>query len=113
MKPALSPDIADVVLRFRSVDIVVVTRARDAHLLRYFLASYECFWEGHGQLILFTRRSDSYLWESIRLPTTTRLVYREDFPELGSDDFRNQLYLKLVAHQFVETEYYIIMDSDF
>jgi len=101
------------VLRFRSVDIVAVTCAADAHLLRYFLASYECFWEGGGRLVLVTRRSDSYLWEDIRLPARTRLIYREDFPELGPDDFRNQLYLKLIAHQFVETEYYLMMDSDY
>ncbi len=95
------------------MDLVVVTRAADAHLLRIFLASYECFWEGGGRLVVVTRRRDSYLWEDIRLPENTRLVYREDFPELGPDDFRNQLYLKLLAHQFVETEHFVIMDSDF
>jgi hypothetical protein len=95
------------------VDLVVVTRAADAHLLRYFLASYECFWEGGNRLALFTSRRDSYLWKDIRLPAGTRLIYREDFPELVADDFRNQLYLKLIAHQFVETENYILMDSDF
>ena len=91
----------------------MVTRAADAHLLRFFLASYERFWEGGNRLVLFTRRSDSYLWEDIRLPAATHLVYREDFPELGEDDFRNQLYLKLTAHRFVETENYVFMDSDF
>ena len=93
--------------------MVVVTRAADAHLLRLFLASRECFWEGGDRLVLFTCRADSYLWEDIRLPAATRLVYREDFPELGEDDFRNQLYLKLTAHRFVETENYVLMDSDF
>jgi hypothetical protein len=95
------------------VDLVVVTRAADAHLLRFFLASYECFWDGGGRLVLVTRRSEEYLWEQIRLPAGTRLIYREDFPELGPDDFRNQLYLKLIAHQFVETEHYVTMDSDY
>jgi hypothetical protein len=95
------------------MDIVVVTRAADAHLLRFFLASYECFWECSDKLILVTRRSDSYLWPDVRLPAGTRLIYREDFPELGPNDFRNQLYLKLISYQFVETEYYALMDSDF
>jgi hypothetical protein len=95
------------------VDIVIVTRATDAHLLRFLLASYECFWEGGNRLVLFTRRSDDYLWEDIRLPAGTRLVYQEDFPDLGADDPRDQLYLKLIAHQFVETEYFFLMDSDY
>ena len=90
-----------------------MTRAADAHLLRMFLASYQCFWKGEGKLILFTRRADSHLWSQIDLPPGTRLVYREDYPELGVDDFRNQLYLKLVSHRLVDTEHYVVMDSDF
>jgi hypothetical protein len=53
------------------------------------------------------------LWEDIRLPFGARLIYREDLPELGGDDFRNQLYLKLLAHRYVESDYYVVMDSDF
>lgn len=95
------------------MDVVIVTHAPDAHLLRYFLASYELYYQSKNSLILFSRRADRYLWDDIRLPRNTKIVYREDFPELGEDDFRNHIYLKLIAHRYVETETFWLIDSDF
>jgi uncharacterized coiled-coil protein SlyX len=95
------------------MDWVVVTCAADMHLLRYLLASAACFFQTTGKLVVFTSRRDRHLWHQMPVPAGTRFVYREDFPELGHDDYCNQLYLKLRAHEFVDTEHYLVLDSDF
>ena len=95
------------------MDWVVVTCAADMHLLRYLLASAACFFQTSGKLVVFTSRRDRHLWSQMPVPARTRFVYREDFPELGHDDYANQLYLKLRAHEFVDTEHFLVLDSDF
>src|SRR5262249_52742179 len=50
----------------------------------------------------------------LALPANVRLVFRDDYPELaGVDPFRQQLYVKLKAHELVASEHFLVIDSDF
>lgn len=96
------------------MDVVVVTYAPDIKLLRHMLASYETYYQDPGTLFLITDRGDEALLRQIPLPTNARLVYRDDYPEVaGVDSFKQQLYLKLKAHELVTTEHFLVLDSDF
>jgi len=96
------------------MDFVVVTFGPDIKLLRHFLASYEMYYQDKNKLILFSSVTDKPLLDQVVLPRNTVLLMREDFPEVtGMDEYSQQHYLKLLAHTFVDTEFYCIMDSDF
>jgi hypothetical protein len=96
------------------VDVVLVTYAPDLKLLRHAVASYDLYWRNKDSLIVFTTFEDRYLLDRIHFPSNTRFIYREDFDELtGADPFRQQTYLKLRAHEFVDTDDFVLLDSDF
>jgi hypothetical protein len=96
------------------MDFIVVTFGPDLKLLRHFLASYELYYQNKNKLILFSSMTDKPLLDQMMLPENTVSLVKEDFPEvLGTDDYSQQHYFKLLAHKFVDTEYYCIMDSDF
>jgi hypothetical protein len=96
------------------VDVVVATYSPDLKLLRHMLASYQMYWRDKGTLFIIAAQQDLPLIENMALPDKTKLLLREDFPELnGADPFKQQLYLKLCAYQFVTTEDFVVLDSDF
>ena len=40
-------------------------------------------------------------------------MFKDDVSELVEDDFRNQMYLKLMAHKYLESDWLWIPDADF
>jgi hypothetical protein len=95
------------------MDVVIVTQAADLPLLRHLLASYELYYGDKAGLVLFSSRTEQAALENLGLPRNARIVCREDIPELGPDDFRNQLYLKLIAHRYTRTQHFLLLDCDF
>lgn len=96
------------------MDFVMVSFGPDMELLRHCLASYELYFQSKDKLILFVSASDKPMLDGIPLPENTQLLMREDFPELaGTNEYSQQHYLKLLAHRFVETDFYCVIDSDF
>jgi hypothetical protein len=96
------------------MDVVLVTYAPDLNLLRHAVASYDLYWRDKDSLIIFASQGDRYLLDRIPFPSNTRFVYREEIDELaGANEFRQQIYLKLRAHEFVDTDDFVLLDSDF
>src|SRR5579859_40883 len=96
------------------MDFVVVTHAPDVKLLRHFLESYDLYYSTKDRLHIFTSVRDQALLDQVKLPSNASLVYREDFPAVAeATPFSQQLYLKLMSHTVVTTDYFCIMDSDF
>jgi hypothetical protein len=97
------------------IDFVIVSYGPDVRLLRHCLASYELYFQQKNKLFLFVSKSDAALLGRVKLPQGTTLVHTDDFPELrtASSGVVAQIYLKMIAHRFVTTDYYCIIDSDF
>jgi hypothetical protein len=96
-----------------SFDIYMVAGEKDQRLLRHFLASYELFFRTKGKIFLWVWRKHEYLLRTIQLPKNLKLLYKDDIPELIEDDYRNQMYLKLIAHNYVESEWFWVADTDY
>ena len=95
------------------LDIFVVAYAKDIKLLRHFLLSYELFFKSDGKIHLFVSKRERMLLNEIRQPRNLIVHWKEDVPGLAADDGRNQMYLKLISDQFVETEWYWVVDADY
>jgi hypothetical protein len=77
------------------MDFVVVTLGPDIKLLRHFLASYELYYTSKNHIYVVTNRANEELVSNIHLPDNTKLVYREDYPELRcTTPYSQQVYLK-------------------
>lgn len=96
------------------MDVVIVTHRNDLKLLRHLLLSYKLFYKTPNNLFVFTSKEDDYLIREISFPNNTKIIYKENYPELQEiSGFREQLYLKLIAYTIVTTEYFWLIDSDF
>lgn len=96
-----------------SFDIYMIAGEKDLRLLRHFLTSYELFFNSKGKIYLWIWREHEYLLRSRQLPKNLVLLFKDDVPELVEDDFRNQMYLKLTAHKYVESDWFWMPDADF
>ena len=96
-----------------SLDIYMVVGEKDKRLLRHFLISYELFFHSKGNFYLWIWREHEYLLRSFKLPKNLVLLFKDDVSELVEDDFRNQMYLKLMAHKYLESDWLWIPDADF
>ena len=96
-----------------SLDIYIITSEKDLRLLRHFLTSYELFFHSKGKIYLWIWKKHEYLLRSMQLPKNLVLLFKDDVPELVEDDYRNQMYLKLMAHQYVESEWFWVTDTDY
>ncbi len=96
------------------MDIVVCSHLKDFQLLNLFFQSYDLYYHDKAQLILFIWRWEQTYLDQLHQPIGLRVIYKDDVPELNSgDDFRNQLYLKLIAYRYAQSEYFLVCDSDF
>lgn len=95
------------------MDIYMVCGDKDIRLLRHFLSSYNLFFKSPGKIYLWVWKKHEYLLRNIALPKNLILLFKDDVPELVEDDFKNQMYLKLIAHRFVETEWFWVADTDY
>lgn len=95
------------------MDIYMVCGDKDIRLLRHFLTSYNLFFKSPGKIFLWIWKKHEYLLRGIPLPSNLILLYKDDVPELTENDFKNQMYLKLIAHKFVETEWFWVADTDY
>ena len=96
-----------------SLDIYMVVGEKDLRLLRHFLISYELFFHSKGKIYLWIWREDEYLLQNFKLPKNLILLFKDDVSELVEDDFRNQMYLKLMAYKYLESDWLWIPDADF
>ena len=85
----------------------------DIKLLRHFFLSYELFFKTPGNIHLFIWQDSQSLLDQIHLPDNLIVHYKDTIPELVEDDYRNQMYLKLISHRYVETPWYWIVDADY
>ena len=88
-----------------SLDIYMIAGEKDQRLLRHFLISYELFYHSKGKVYLWIWREHEYLLRSFKLPKNLILLFKDDVSELVEDDFRNQMYLKLMAHKYLESDW--------
>jgi len=95
------------------LDIYIIAGEKDQRLLRHFLLSYELFFQSKGKIFLWIWRKHKYLLQNFKLPKNLILLFKDDVSELVEDDFRNQMYLKLVAHKYVESDWVWMSDADF
>ena len=100
-------------LQCDQMDAYMVCGDKDIRLLRHFLTSYDLFFESKGKIYLWVWRHHEYLLQDIALPENLILLFKDDVPELIDDDYKNQMYLKLIAHRYVETEWYWLPDTDY
>lgn len=96
-----------------SMDVYMVCGDKDVRLLRHFLTSYNLFFKSAGKIYLWIWRKHEYLLRDITLPKNLILLFKDDVPELVKDDFKNQMYLKLIAHRYVETDWFWVADTDY
>lgn len=95
------------------MDVYMVCGDKDIRLLRHFLSSYNLFFKSAGKLYLWVWKKHEYLLRDITLPKNLILLFKDDVPELVANDFKNQMYLKLIAHRYVETDWFWIADTDY
>ncbi|CBE67990.1 protein of unknown function [Candidatus Methylomirabilis oxygeniifera] len=95
------------------MDTFIVVCDRDIKLLRHFFLSYELFFRSPGRIYLFISRKDKPLLDLVRKPKNLVVLYKDDVPDLGEDDFRNQMYLKMIADRYVETDWFWVPDADY
>lgn len=95
------------------MDVYMVCGDKDIRLLRHFLTSYDLFFKSPGKIFLWVWKKHEYLLQGIALPENLVLLFKDDVPELTADDFKNQMYLKLIAYRYVETEWFWVADTDY
>jgi len=95
------------------MDVYMVCGDKDIRLLRHFLTSYKLFFKSPGKIFLWAWKRHEYLLQGIELPDNLTLLYKDDVPELTEDDFKNQMYLKLIAHKYVESDWFWVADTDY
>jgi len=95
------------------LDIYMIAGGKDQRLLRHFLMSCELFFQPKGKIYLWIWREHEYLLKNFQLPKNLILFFKDDVPELVEDDFRNQMYLKLTAHKYLESDWFWMPDADF
>lgn len=94
-------------------DLLIVACDRDIKLLRHFFLSYQLFFRSPGKIHLLIWSEDQALLDRIDCPQNLVVHYKDEIPDLIDDDFRNQMYLKLIADQYVETEWFWVVDADY
>jgi len=95
------------------IDTLIIAGKHDIALLRHFLRSHKEFSKLGGQTHLFIWRSEKYLLDQIQVSEAIKIWYKDDIPEMIEDDFRNQMFIKLVADRFIKTEWFWIADADY
>ena len=95
------------------MDLYMVCDDKDIRLLRHFLVSYDLFFKSPGKIYLWIWRKHEYLLRGLPLPGNLILLFKDDVTGLTDNDFKNQMYLKLIAYEFVETEYFWEADADY
>lgn len=95
------------------MDVYMICGDKDIRLLRHFLTSYNLFFKSPGKIYLWAWKKHEYLLRGIAFPENLTLLYKDDVPELTDNDFKNQMYLKLIAHRYVETDWFWVADTDY
>lgn len=95
------------------LDTFIVASGKDIKLLRHFFLSYRLFFRPSGNIHLFIWRKDGVLLGEIEQPSNLVVHYKDDVVGLVSDDFRNQMYLKLMADTYVDTTWVWVVDADY
>lgn len=96
-----------------AIDCFMVVSENDLTLLRHFLVSYKLFYKCGGDLHIFLWSKDALHVDRDSLPENSHIWHKDDISELGNDDFKNQMYLKLHADKYTKTKYIWIPDADF
>ena len=97
----------------QALDVFIVCCDRDIKLLRHFLLSYRLFFKIRGEIHLLIWKKDREILNQIECPTNLFVHYKDDVQGLIEDDFRNQMYLKLIANNYVRSEWFWVVDADF
>lgn len=97
----------------KTLDVFVVARDRDIKLLRHFLLSYRLFCSIPGDIHVLIWRKDRPLLDQVGCPPNLIIHYKDDVPELVEDDFRNQMYLKLIADRYCKSRRIWAVDADY
>lgn len=96
-----------------SMDVYIICDDKDIRLFRHFLTSYNLFFKSPGKIYLWIWKKHEYLLHDIVFPKNLILLFKDDVPELVDDDFKNQMYLKLIAYRYVETDWFWEPDADY
>jgi glycosyltransferase involved in cell wall biosynthesis len=97
----------------QALDVFIVCCDRDIKLLRHFFLSYRLFFKIPGDIHLFIWKKDQGLLDQIESPANLYIHYKDEVQCLIEDDFRNQMYLKLIANNYVKSEWFWVVDADF
>jgi len=97
----------------RTIDTLVIAGKGDIRLLRYFFVSNATFSKLGGVTHLFIWKSEQYLLDQIEVPEDTEVHYKDDIDGMVSDDFRNQMYIKVIADKYIKNEWFWIADADY
>ncbi|BEV06958.1 hypothetical protein [Methylophilus sp. DW102] len=95
------------------LDVLIVSNGQDIKLLRHFLLSYKLFFKIRGNIHVVIWRKDAQALSEVLCPENLVIHYKDDIPELVEDDFRNQMYIKLIGDSFVDTPWFWVVDADF
>jgi predicted NodU family carbamoyl transferase/GT2 family glycosyltransferase len=102
-----------VVIEPTRLDVFIVACDRDIKLLRHFFLSYQLFFASPGNIHLLIWRKDQTLLDQIECPANLIVHYKDEVQGLVADDFRNQMYLKLIADHYVESAWFWVVDADY
>ena len=97
----------------QTLDVFIVACDRDIKLFRHFLLSYRLFFKIPGEIHLLIWKKDQELLNQVECPSNLFVYYKDDVLGLVEDDFRNQMYLKLIANKYVNSEWFWVVDADY
>lgn len=100
-------------LNSNTLDTFIVSQRRDLHLLRIFLASYQAYFRSKGEVHLLISGQDKGQIASLCLPRNVNIHFKEDSCRHTKDDFRNQMFYKLICDQYAKSDYIWMVDSDY
>lgn len=95
------------------IDIIIIVGRNDFRLLSTCLESLSIFSRLNGKIHIFLWKSSEYLLRYTRLPENIEIHFKDDIPEMVEDDFRNQMYIKLISYRYAETDWIWLVDADF
>jgi len=95
------------------IDVLIVVAREDFFLLDACLRSITLFSKLSGAINIFLWKEDEYLLQQIYQPPNVIVHYKDNIQELVADDFRNQMYIKLIAHRYISADWVWVVDADY
>jgi Family of unknown function (DUF6492) len=94
------------------MDILCVSYWKDVRLLEIMVKSLQTYVKSCYRLTIIWDEKSAELFAG-KLPEGTRIIQEREVMELGRIGYVNQSLIKLVAHRYMNSEYFLIVDSDF